>query len=234
MTNEMKSAAMKALDSLQYIDGPNVKKFEEFNKEAQRCKIILLDEDSREKTSIPAHCVDIIVSSPPYGDSHTTVAYGQFSRLSLEFLGYDETSVRTIDKVSLGGVPSKTVIHDLKSKALSKTIEDIKAKDAKRVQEVLSFYEDFNHCVKEIDRVMKIDGYICFVVGNRTVKGVKIPTDEIIVELFKAQNTYDHIQTIIRNIPNKRMPSKNSPTNVIGKLESTMNEEYIVILKKMN
>jgi len=29
MTNEMKSAAMKALDSLQYIDGPNVKKFEE-------------------------------------------------------------------------------------------------------------------------------------------------------------------------------------------------------------
>jgi DNA modification methylase len=211
----------------------NVKKFEGFNKEAKKCKVILLDEDSREKTSIPDHCVDIIVSSPPYGDSHTTVAYGQFSRLSLEFLGYEEKSVRTIDKVSLGGIPSKTVIHDLKSKALSKTIDLIKAKDAKRVQEVLSFYEDFNHCVKEIDRVMKKDSYICFVVGNRTVKGVKIPTDEIIVELFQAQNKYDHIQTIIRNIPNKRMPSKNSPTNVTGILESTMNEEYIVILQKM-
>lgn len=210
----------------------NVKRFEEFNNEAKKCKIILLDEDSREKTSIPDHCVDIIVSSPPYGDSHTTVAYGQFSRLSLEFLGYEEKSVRTIDKVSLGGIPSKTVIHDLKSKALSKTIDDIKSKDAKRVREVLSFYEDFNHCVKEIDRLMKIGGFICFVVGNRTVKKVKIPTDEIIVELFKAQNKYDHIQTIIRNIPNKRMPSKNSPTNVTGILESTMNEEYIVILQK--
>ena len=210
----------------------NVKRFEEFNNKSNKCKIILLDEDSREKTSIPDHCVDIIVSSPPYGDSHTTVAYGQFSRLSLEFLGYEEKSVRSIDKVSLGGIPSKTVIHDLNSEALSKTIDEIKAKDAKRVQEVLSFYEDFNHCVKEIDRVMKKDGYICFVVGNRTVKGVKIPTDEIIVDLFKAQNKYDHIQTIIRNIPNKRMPSKNSPTNVTGMLESTMNEEYIVILQK--
>lgn len=212
----------------------NVKKFEEFNKQAKKCEVIILDEDSRQQTSLPTHCVDIIVSSPPYGDSHTTVAYGQFSRLSLEFLGYDEKSVRTIDKISLGGVPSKTVIHDLKSSALSKTIDIIKAKDAKRVQEVLSFYEDFNNCVKEIDRVMKKGGYICFVVGNRTVKGVKIPTDEIIVELFKAHNNYDHIQTIIRNIPNKRMPSKNSPTNVQGELESTMTEEYIVILQKKN
>jgi site-specific DNA-methyltransferase (cytosine-N4-specific) len=211
----------------------NVKKFEEFNQEAKKCKIIILDEDSRQKSSIKNHCVDIIVSSPPYGDSHTTVAYGQFSRLSLEFLGYEEKSVRTIDKISLGGIPSKTVIHDLKSKALSKTIEEIKAKDAKRVREVLSFYEDFNHCVKEIDRVMKVGGYICFVVGNRTVKKVKIPTDKIIVDLFKAQNKYNHIQTIIRNIPNKRMPSKNSPTNVTGMLESTMNEEYIVILQKL-
>ena len=212
----------------------NVKKFDEFNDAAKKCKIVLLNEDSREKTSIPDHCVDIIVSSPPYGDSHTTVAYGQFSRLSLEFLGYEEKSVRTIDKVSLGGVPSKTIIHNLKSTALSKTINTIKEKDAKRVQEVLSFYEDFNHCVKEIDRVMKIGGYICFVVGNRTVKGVKIPTDEIIVELFQSQNKYKHHNTIIRNIPNKRMPSKNSPTNVVGKLESTMNEEYIVILQKID
>lgn len=211
----------------------NVKKFDEFNREAQKCKIVILDEDTRDKTSLPKHCVDIIVSSPPYGDSHTTVAYGQFSRLSLEFLGYEGKAVRTIDKVSLGGVPSKTVIHDLQSKALSNTIDAIEEKDAKRVKEVLSFYEDFNHCVKEIDRVMKVGGHVCFVVGNRTVKGIKIPTDEIIVELFKAQNKYEHVQTIIRNIPNKRMPSKNSPTNVVGKLESTMNEEYIVVMQKL-
>jgi DNA modification methylase len=210
----------------------NVKKFETFNKEAKKCKIVILDEDTRHKTSIPKGSVDIVVSSPPYGDSRTTVAYGQFSRLSLEFLGFDEKFVRTIDKVSLGGIPSKTKTNGLKSKSLHHIVEKIKEIDSTRVKDVLSFYEDFNQCVKEIDRVMKVGGYICFVVGNRTVKGVKIPTDEIIVELFQSQNNYKHHNTIIRNIPNKRMPSKNSPTNVAGKLESTMNEEYIVILQK--
>lgn len=29
---------------------------------------------------------DLMITSPPYGDSRTTVAYGQFSRLSLQWL----------------------------------------------------------------------------------------------------------------------------------------------------
>ena len=44
--------------------------------------------------------------------------------------------------------------------------------------------------------------------------------------------TYKHHKTIIRNIPNKRLPKKNSPTNVKGKKIATMNKEYIVILQK--
>jgi len=48
---------------------------------------------------------------------------------------------------------------------------------------------------------------------------------------YKNQS-FSHIETIIRNIPNKRMPSKNSPTNVTGQKEETMNNEYIVIMRK--
>ncbi|MCS7073857.1 MAG: DNA methyltransferase, partial [Bacteroidia bacterium] len=43
---------------------------------------------------------------------------------------------------------------------------------------------------------------------------------------------FTHIETIIRNIPNKRMPNKNSPTNITGKKDETMNNEYIVIMRK--
>ncbi|GAH85117.1 unnamed protein product, partial [marine sediment metagenome] len=39
-------------------------------------------------------------------------------------------------------------------------------------------------------------------------------------------------QIIIRNIPNKTMPLRNSPTNVRGVLEETMHKEYIIVLKK--
>ena len=50
---------------------------------------------------IKPNSVDIIVTSPPYGDSSTTVAYGQFSRLSSQWLGVDDAF--KIDKMLMGG-----------------------------------------------------------------------------------------------------------------------------------
>ena len=72
---------------------------------------------------------------------------------------------------------------------------------------------------------------VCFVVGNRTVKGIQIPLDYFTVETFERQG-FHHIDTIVREIPNKRMPSKNSPTNVTGAKAVTMSNEYIVIMQK--
>lgn len=69
------------------------------------------------------------------------------------------------------------------------------------------------------------------VVGNRTVKGIQLPTDEIVAD-FGEPTGFRHVETMIRKIPNKRMPSKNSPTNKAGVLGSTMTEEYIVIMEK--
>ncbi len=209
----------------------NIKKMKEFNREAKSCNINILAEDTRCKTSIPDNHVDIVVTSPPYGDSRTTVAYGQFSRLSLQWLGFEKKKVSSIDKTCLGGVPTKDLKNGLKSPSLKKIVDEIADLDEKRVKDVLSFYIDFYDCVIEIDRVMKSGGFLCFVVGNRTVKGVKIPTDDIIAELFESKG-YTHHKTIIRSIPSKRLPKKNSPTNVKGKLGSTMNHEYIVILEK--
>jgi len=50
--------------------------------------------------------------------------------------------------------------------------------------------------------------------------------------MFKL-NGFQHIETIIRRIPNKKMPSKNSPANVKGKKDSTMTYEYIVVMQKL-
>lgn len=201
-------------------------------KRSKNCKTVLLDEDSRFTFSIPDKSVDILVTSPPYGDSRTTVAYGQFSRLALQWLGISEDKVSEIDKISLGGKPSKNLDNHLRSERLEQVLEQIKRQDEKRARDVLSFYIDFNECIKQFDRVIENKGILCFVVGNRTVKNVKIPTDEILVELFQDQGNYSHLNTFIRNIPNKRMPKKNSPSNVKGELVSTMNEEYIVVLEK--
>ena len=69
--------------------------------------------DSKEHLgALDANSVDLICTSPPYGDNHTTVTYGQFSILPLLWIDkkdlhiWDETILETftaIDSASLGG-----------------------------------------------------------------------------------------------------------------------------------
>ncbi len=222
----------KTLQNFRERAKENIYRMENFIKEKNGCEVNILAEDTRFKTSIPDNSVDIIVTSPPYGDSRTTVAYGQFSRLALQWLGYNNKEVYDIDKISLGGVPTENLKNNLESPTLQQILNEIAKINPIRAKDVLSFYVDFDKCIQELHRVTKKGAYLCFVVGNRTVKGVKIPTDVIITELFQAKNHYEHINTFIRNIPHKRMPSRNSPTNIKGNHAVTMNEEFIVILKK--
>lgn len=210
----------------------NIEKMKEYFFERKKCSVHLLDEDTRQIKSIPKNSVELLVSSPPYGDSRTTVAYGQFSRLALEWLGFDQKKARSIDKVSLGGIPTKHLENGLESPSLKNALDRISLIDSERAKDVLSFYEDFWKCVKEINKVMAKGAYLCFVVGNRTVKKIQIPTDKIIIELFENLGNYSHEATFERNIPSKRMPKANSPTNVPGEVSSTMNKEHIVVLKK--
>ncbi|MFQ6118863.1 MAG: DNA methyltransferase [Methanosarcinales archaeon] len=177
---------------------------------------------------LPLESVDIIVTSPPYGDSRTTVAYGQFSRLANQWLGFENAN--QIDNLLMGGKRKKEKVY-FESDLLNEVIEKIAEKDKKRVNDVISFYIDYKKSINNLSKVVRKGGYVCYVVGNRKVKGITLPTDEITKQFFET-NGFTHIKTIIRNIPNKRMPSKNSPTNVAGDLDTTMNKEYIVVLKK--
>lgn len=71
---------------------------------------------------------------------------------------------------------------------------------------------------------MKKESYLCFVVGNRTVKKHKLKTDRPKApELFVNRGNSIHEKTIIREISNKRMPKKNSPTNKKGEFVGIMN-----------
>ena len=76
------------------------------------------------------------------------------------------------------------------------------------------------------------NGFICFVVGNRTVKGINIPTDKIMSEMFMAHGNYKYIETHTRAIPNKRMPKLNCPSNIAGQKSTTMCNEFIFVLQK--
>ena len=197
---------------------------------------------------ITQNSVDLILTSPPYGDSKTTVAYGQFSTFSSEILGlsgvYDK-GIRTLDSYLLGGSRKDVDVTNFDENSITlKNIQELflakielaktdkerkKIKD--RLKDIISFYKDLDKCIGNGAYYLKENGFFVLVTASRIVHDTKLHTDIIISEIgrvygLKLKNIY------YRDIYNKRIPQKVSATNVIGEKTSTMTEESIVVLQK--
>jgi len=170
---------------------------------------------------------NVVLTSPPYGDSKTTVAYGQFSMFSNEWLGIKYA--RKIDSMLMGGKPAKSIYQ----KGLIKEyIGKIAKNSIKRALEISSYYFDLEKSIKEVASSIRKNGISIYIVGNRIVKDVLLPTDQFIAEKFE-ENGFIHLFTYERQLGNKVMPSLNSPSNKIGEKKSTMTKEFIIVCKKI-
>lgn len=178
------------------------------------------------KLSVKKDFYDIVLTSPPYGDSKTTVAYGQFSTLSNEWMDIDYA--RKIDSLSMGGIKSKLLIN---KGLISNYISKINSIDNKRALEVSSFYNDLEESIKNVSYSLKKGGKVIYIVGNRRVKNIELPTDQFVAEKFE-ENGLKHLLTYKRAINSKSMPSKNSPTNKKGETKNTILYEYIIVCEK--
>lgn len=218
----------------------NVQKMESFieklEKNDNKTDVKIFRNNACSLEDVPDDTYDLIITSPPYGDSRTTVAYGEYSRLSLQWINLDnlsEKEIMGVDKSLMGGKKYRNGFEmTLDSKTLRSSLEKIKDVDLVRAGDVYSFYEDLNEVLKATSKKTKTGGYHFWVVGNRTVKNVVLQTDKILSELAKFYGL-ETIYIIDRNIPNKVMPSLNSPTNKSGEKLSTMTMEHIVVLRKI-
>ena len=215
----------------------NIQKMAEFESACQSSNstVSIYNNNAMSLEDIPDSSIDLVITSPPYGDSRTTVAYGEYSRLSLEWLDLFDLSdkeIRGIDKILLGGQKySPDFKYDISSRILESKLTHIKNVDLNRARDVYSFYADLEKAIAAISRKSRPNGYQFWVVGNRTVRGELLDTDKIIAEIAEKHGLI-HIYTFERNIINKVMPSLNSPSNVSGVKSSTMTKEHIVIKKK--
>ena len=177
---------------------------------------------------------NLVITSPPYGDSRTTVAYGQYSSFGSEWTDdlhiFGITDYK-VDKESLGKVSLlNDEIHQ--HNILVDLLKKIEKEDKKRVNEVLYFFNGYYNVIRNVVKNLEKKGRICFVVGNRTVKGYQIPMDQITASFF-AEIGLSFEDMFVRDILNKVMPSKNSPSNKVGAKVPTIGNEYIVIFNNL-
>lgn len=183
---------------------------------------------------------DLLVTSPPYGDNTSTVPYGQYSYLLLQWIdifdiddSMDESFLSTtheIDSRSLGGSRKQALEETLEirkiSKTLSHTLESLKDEPRDRAVRVAAFCRDFYKCIDSILNTLKPNAYMIWTIGNRRVGKRPVPMDDILCEFLTAHGAKDIIK-FHRNIPSKRMAVKNNIAN-------TMRMETILVLKKGN
>ena len=238
-TNKVETFGPNVIKEFTAILNRNIEKMNSFDEACVEIgsdsAVSIFDNNAASLSDVPNGSVDLVITSPPYGDSRTTVAYGEYSRLSLQWLdifNLSEKEIMGIDKSLMGGNKFRNGFEfTVPSDTLRMSLEKIKDTDLERAGDVYSFYLDLSKAIASISDKTRSGGYQFWVVGNRTVKGELLQTDKIIAEIAH-EHDLEHIYTIDRNIINKVMPSLNSPTNETGVKASTMTNEHIVVLRK--
>jgi hypothetical protein len=182
---------------------------------------------------------NLLVTSPPYGDNKTTVTYGQFSFLPLQWIpieDIDDTitidylkTAQSIDNKSLGG-QIKENIKDVeervfeKSNTLKRFINQFKDGERKKAEKVTRFINDLDNSIDKMLPKMNKDSFLVWTIGNRNVNEQVVQNDLILKELFtdKGISLFTDLE---REILSKRMPGRNNFSNMMSK-------EKILIFKK--
>ena len=149
---------------------------------------------------------DLLITSPPYGDSTSTVAYGQFSYLPLQWIDADDidgrvtdqTLLRTtqeIDRRSLGGSTPRNlepIVVRMKerSDAFRRTVSLLEDQPEDRTARVTVFFSDMDRALDNIVQSLREGAYTIWIVGNRHVGNLEIPMDQIIDRVAGPSEDY--------------------------------------------
>ena len=218
-----------------------------FNKELRELNLIESNQykfkakvkwgDSKEKIKTTKK-FDLLITSPPYGDNHTTVTYGQFSYLPLQWIPMSDIDeniemdyllqIHMIDSMSLGGKMLDSfeeikVKMFSKSKNLKKYFASLNEDQKNKAKKVINFIYDLDITIDNALTRLKNGAYMLWTIGNRSVNGKVVQNDLILIDLMQSKGV-ELVTGLERDILSKRMPLRNN-------FSKTMKTEKILIFK---
>lgn len=177
----------------------------------------------------------LLFTSPPYGDNTTTIPYGQFSYLALNWIPLIDIdpaippdlnkNTHAIDTASIGGSlkgadvkAEELAVRSRTFRTFLEEIEGVKTSHGKRLS---SFCFDLDRCVRALAKQVEENGYMVWTLGNRSLAGRRVPLDEIVWDLLEGAEI-SRVAQFTRPIPSKRMPARNGNSE-------TMDREIVLI-----
>lgn len=184
---------------------------------------------------------DVLMTSPPYGDNHTTVPYGQHAFLPLMWIErFDLPRGRAVDQLlrtpyrtdlaSLGGRRPKNCNEidrrlSAQSDALARTARLLAERPGDGLNRFLGFCADLDAAINVISTRLRPGAFQFWTLGDRRISGISVPTTRIVAELSQSRHIKE-VTAITRRIPRnaKRMALRNDTV-------PTMASEDILVLQ---
>jgi site-specific DNA-methyltransferase (cytosine-N4-specific) len=181
---------------------------------------------------------DLVITSPPYGDSKTTVSYGGMSSICLSAVQYIEglpigcLAESAIERACLGG-DSAPIGKRFKERILKYWAS--RTQNREQLTRVASYLYDLGRCCKQISQVIKPGGRVIFVVARRMVGGRRVQTDSFLANEFRRLG-FSVEKTYSRRIKNKQTPTiidRNGATRSGNgsRCISTMRTEVVLVFR---
>lgn len=181
---------------------------------------------------------DAIMTSPPYGDNHTTVPYGQYSYLPLHWIDTKDlvgevdpevfAKPARLDTLSLGGrrLAPRPVPGEI-AEVVPSLVEWLaeRKKASETTQKVVTFVEDYSLALRAAEARLRPGGFTFLTLGERRVDGAHVPLVAFTREILESAG-HKHVVSIQRLLPTrKRMAVRNAAGR-------TMLTETILIMQK--
>lgn len=181
---------------------------------------------------------DLVMTSPPYGDNATTIPYGQFSYLPLQWIDLEDignainsallANTHATDTASLGGTLRGA---DDKAQFLADRYTSaahflgLLKKQSNGKKRFGAFFYDLDQSVAGIAAATRKGGTHAWTIANRRICGLEAPMVPLLTEMLESRDIRV-IGTISRGIHFKKMAAKNS-------LSATMTTETILLARKL-
>ena len=187
-------------------------------------------------------CFDLVLTSPPYGDSRTTVQYGGISKLCLravrgiQGLDVELGKFEQIDRRCLGGGHFGPQRREPPLDIVRKYWKGGRTNEARA--RVRNFLVDFEEAVISVGRTVRIGGRFVAVLGRRLAGGRRVYLDRFLADVL-AKEGFEVEARWERKIGRKLLPWQidsraRARQGIGGRIIKTMNREYIVVLTRVD
>ena len=197
-----------------------------------KTQCIIKLEDAR-NTRIRKNSINAIITSPPYVTSYEYADIHQLTAYWFEYIS-DLSSFR---KNFIGTFYSQNKELEVDSVIASDIINKLSKKDLRLAGEVANYFNDMYAVANEMHRILAPLGVVCLVVGNTTLRNVKVKSAEAFAEILRL-NQFKIVRVIKRKITSKQIPTiRNKVDGRFTKLNMENSKkvypsEFIIIARK--